>query len=856
MNARPITGRDMRNNFLIGCGLAAIACVASPSATAQNSGRRAVHLPAQSLAASLRAIGRTFGRTVAVEADLVTGRTAPALNGDLSFGEAVASLLAGTGLQAVPVGNGVAIRPADGAGGESEITVTGTRIRGAPVASTTIRIDRQTMRNAGQSSAADVFRALPQNFGGGQNPGIGANVPQGKGSDLAGGSSVNLRGLGSDATLTLLDGRRLSYDGALQSIDVSAIPFGAIERIDVVPDGASALFGSDAVAGVVNIVLRRDFDGLETSARVAGSTDGGNAQQQYGLTAGQRWSSGSVLLAYEYGRTTPITADQRSYAATRTPGVTLFPYLRHHNAALTLRQEIVPGLSFDLDALYNKRWHELSAPLDRSGDLTSSRFDGFDTSESWAVAPSLTLALPTDWQAVLAGSYGWDRVHYGGTYYFGPTVLDAGSGAYRNTTENVELSANGKLFHLPGGSAKLAIGAGFRRNGFERMSSRGAAERIDRGQDSYYGFAELSLPLVGPDLGVRLIDRLDLSLAARYERYPGLATVTTPKLGIIYAPTPDLSLKGSWGRSLRAATLYEQYSPRTALLYDASTLGGSTAPGTTAILLLGGNAALKPERSVNWSATLAIHPRTLAGAELEISLFNVRYRNRIVSPILFESRALSDPLYLDRVTANPSAAVQAAALAQAVSFINASSGSYDPAGVVAIVDNRNVNAGRQTAHGIDVLGRYRFALGGGTLAATLNLSWIDSKQQIGPGLPTTQLAGILFNPPHLRGRGELSWTGGALTATAALNYIGPVRDTRSGVATRIAGMTPVDLILRYRRAPGRRLLDGIDVIASAQNLFNAKPAPIATQLFMDTPYDSTNYTPFGRVLSLTLTKSW
>jgi len=847
----------MRNDYLIGCGLAAIACMACLPAAAQDTGRRVVHLPAQPLAASLRSIGRTFGRTVAVDAALVAGRTAPPLEGSFGFDEAIATLLAGSGLEAVPVGDGVAIRPvASAAQGEGEITVTGTRIRGAPVASTTIRIGREAMRDAGQASAADVFRALPQNFGGGQNPGIGANVPQGKGADLAGGSSVNLRGLGSDATLTLLDGHRLSYDGALQGVDVSAIPFGAIDRIDVVPDGASALFGSDAVAGVVNIVLRRDLDGLETSARVAGSTDGGNFQQQYGATAGKTWSSGSALLAYEFARSTPITADQRAYAATRTPGVTLFPYLKHHNAALTFRQEIVPSLTFDLDGLYNKRWHELSAPLDPSGDLSVSRFDGHNATESWAAAPSLTLALPADWQAVLAGSYGWNRVDYGGTYYFGPTVLDAGSGAYRNTTENVELSGNGKLFGLPGGAAKLALGAGFRRNGFERMSSRGASERIDRGQDSYYGFAELSLPLIGPDQQLPLAERLDLSIAARTERYPGLATVTTPKLGIIYAPTPDVSLRGSWGRSFRAATLYEQYSPRTALLYGASTLGGSAANGATAILLLGGNSALKPERSVNWSATLAVHPRALAGAELEISWFDVLYRDRIVTPIAFESQALSDPLYRDRITANPSAAAQGAVLAQAVSFINASGGSYDPAAVVAIVDNSNVNAGRQAAHGLDVLGRYRFTLAGGTLSTTLNLSWLESHQQIGPDLPVTQLAGELFNPPHLRGRGEIGWTGGALTVTAALNYIGPVRDTRTSPAPRIAGMAPLDLTFRYRRPPGHRLLDGIDLIASAQNLFNAAPAPIATRLFMDTPYDSTNYSPFGRVLSLTVTKSW
>lgn len=844
----------MRNYHLMSCAVGAAACLAVAPVSAQTTEQRPVRLPAQPLAASLVSIGTQFGRTVAVDSQLVAGRTAPPLDADLTFEEALAVVLAGSGLEAVPFGTGVLIRPTSQAMRTEDVTITGTRIRGGQVASTTIRIGREAMRDAGQSSAADVFRALPQNFGGGQNPGIGSNVPQGKGADLAGGASVNLRGLGSDATLTLLDGRRLSYDGALQSVDISAIPFAAIDRIEVVPDGASALFGSDAVAGVVNILLRRDFDGLEMSARLAGSTDGGNFQQQYGAAGGQTWASGSAFLAYEYARSTPITAEQRSYAAERTPGVTLYPSLRHHNAALTVRQEIAPGLQFDLTALFNKRWHALTAPLDESGDLAASRFEGRNSSESRALAPSLELELPAEWRIALAGSYGWNRVRYGGTYHYGDEAIDAGSGAYRNVNEAAELAGNGKLFDLPGGSAKLALGSGFRRNRFERVSSRGASERIDRRQDSYYGFAELSLPLVGPDMHA-FVDRFDLSLAARTEHYPGLATVTTPKFGVIIAPTPDVSLKASWGRSFRAATLYEQYTPRSAVLYRAATLGGAAGTGT-AILLVGGNAALEPERSTNWSATLALHPRSLPGATLELSWFSVDYRDRIVTPILFRSQALSDPIYRDRVTASPSAAAQAAALAEAISFINAAGAAYDPANVVAIVDNSNVNAGRQTARGIDVLGRYRFSIGAGTLTTTLNLSWLKSTQQIRPELPETRLAGTLFNPPHLRGRGEVNWNGGPFSITAALNYIGPVRDTRGSPAVRVDGMAPFDLTVRYRRPAGPGLFDGLDIAASGQNLFNDKPDPIATSLFLDTPYDSTNYSPFGRVLSLSVTKSW
>src|SRR3546814_1212331 len=89
--------------------------------------------------------------------------------------------------------------------------------------------------------------------------------------NLASTSTLNLRGLGPDATLTLINGHRIAYDGAFQGVDISAIPLAALDRLEIVADGASALYGSDAVGGVANIILRRDFDGIWSSARISGT---------------------------------------------------------------------------------------------------------------------------------------------------------------------------------------------------------------------------------------------------------------------------------------------------------------------------------------------------------------------------------------------------------------------------------------------------------------------------------------------------------------------------------------------------------------------------------------------------------
>src|SRR3546814_10354170 len=118
------------------------------------------------------------------------------------------------------------------------------------------------------------------------------------------------------------------------------------------------------------------------------------------------------------------------------------------------------------------------------------------------------------------------------------------------------------------------------------------------------------------------------------------------------------------------------------ILFRPGTLGGSGFPAGSAVALVqGGNLDLKPERATNWSATLAIHPPSLSGARLELSYFNTRYRGRIVTPIGLQSQALTNTIYRDYVTLNPSAAQVSALVANVATFINASGAPFDPATV-------------------------------------------------------------------------------------------------------------------------------------------------------------------------------
>jgi outer membrane receptor protein involved in Fe transport len=851
----------MRNDYLIGCGLAAIACVATLPASAQEEGRRAIRLPAQPLAASLRAVARTFGRTVSVEAGLVAGKTAPALDGKLSFDEALAALLAGTGLETRPVGTGVAIRPAAmiGGAGEDDITVTGTRIRGGKVPSPVIVVSRDAARDQGQGSLGEIARSLPQSFGGGQNPGLGFNVPVASGVDVGGGSSLNLRGLGSDATLTLLDGHRLAYGGSRQAIDVSVIPLGALDRIEVVADGASALYGSDAVGGVANIILRRDLDGIETRARLGTSTDGGDFQQQYGLTGGAHWRGGGVLVAYEFNRATAIDAEDRDYAAVRSRGLRLLPATRSNSVVISLQQDLGDRLQFMVDGVYNQRGTLFIYPEDPSGDLAIARDVSQTREKAFVIAPSLTWRLPNDGRVELAGSYGTDRVRYQDSDITPPAAPFVSGGCYCNRMVALELSGDTPLFSLPGGDARLALGLGYRRTGLTTSRFPSDPQDFNASQASTYGFAELELPFVSPGNARPGLVSLSLDAAVRYERYRDIGSIATPKFGLIWSPIEGLELKGSWGKSFRAPTLQQRYQTSLVFLFPAATLGGTGfASDATVLYRQGGNPDLRPERAASWSLGAALKPAAVPGLSIELSYFSTHYVDRIVAPIGFITQSLSSPLYAPQVTNAPSRSLVDATRAAAGIFTLAGVRSYDPAKVVAIVDNSSVNAGRQPAHGIDAIVRYKARLGArDTLTLDANASYLVSSRQISSTQPVIPLAGILFNPPHWRGRGSLSWDHARVGATATLNYVGDLSDTRTSPALKVPGQATVDLALRFRTGDGgSNALRGIEFILAAQNLFDTPPPLITTGSVTDTPYDSTNYSPVGRFVSFTIAKKW
>jgi outer membrane receptor protein involved in Fe transport len=198
---------------------------------------------------------------------------------------------------------------------EVEIVVTGSNIRGRRDGPSPVQVrTRQELEREGSSTVAEAIAALPQNFGGTANEDTVLTGTDRSIQNPTLGSSANLRGLGSDATLTLVNGRRLPGAGSNGDfVDLSVIPFAAVERIEILPDGASAIYGSDAIGGVVNIILRRRFEGAETRLRVGTATQGNLWDYQFAQVAGSTWSTGSVLLAYEFNHRDNLANADRAF---------------------------------------------------------------------------------------------------------------------------------------------------------------------------------------------------------------------------------------------------------------------------------------------------------------------------------------------------------------------------------------------------------------------------------------------------------------------------------------------------------------------------------------------------------------
>jgi iron complex outermembrane recepter protein len=730
------------------------------------------------------------------------------------------------------------------------VTVTGTRIRGGTTPSPVITIGSEQIQQEGFADLGEVIRSVPQNFNGGQNPGV-IGVASGVGNqDLTGGSSLNLRGLGADASLTLLNGRRLAYDGFSQAVDISAIPVEAVERLEIIPDGASAVYGSDAVGGVANVILKSDFDGVALGARYGGATDGGLATREYNATAGTTWPSGGLIATFKDVDVDPIHASQRSYTQHLIEPYTIYGASDSRSGLVSVHQSMGDVAELRLDALKTER------DMTRYVSQTGSYYRYSPETSITLVSPSVAFFLSHDWTLTLGGTYGKDE-----NIDARHLVSAAGSSlvtdtCYCNKGRSWEVGAEGPLFPVGGGDARLAVGVGSRKDEFKYVpsvsgSSYGGDER------ARFAYAELGVPFVSPSSGVPGIHRLEFSAAVRGEDYDSFGRVTTPKFGVIYDPTADFTFKASWGKSFKAPTLLQRYQDKTAFLWSASTVGASGSPAdATALMSYGGNADLHAERARTWTASLALHPEALPGLEAELTRFDIDYTDRVIEPVNY-LQALSNPAYADFVDRSPTPTqIQSLLAVYGSAFYNLSGVAYDPGNVVAIIRDQYVNAARQRIRGVDLSGSYRFDLGDSRLTVRGSASWLDSTQTTSAGQPKHALAGTVFNPARLNGRLGAVWVSGGFSASGFVNYTSGVINHLATATEKTASFTTIDTTIDYDIGPHAGAFSGLTFGLSVQNLLNRAPPLYTAAVATYVPYDATNYSAIGRFVSVSVSKRW
>ncbi|MEM8773288.1 MAG: TonB-dependent receptor [Pseudomonadota bacterium] len=898
------TPRCRRNRLFVSAATGiALALSASP-VLAQQGTPTQVELRAQSLGDALLQIGNTYGVTVIAPDTLVRGKTAPRISDSLTAEQAVARVLRGSGLTYRRTRNGgfvVAqqtaqaepVRPPPRANVEERpepeepmmadtIVVTGTNIRGlAPESSPTLQFNREDIIATGAPTAQDFIRTIPQISGAGSN-GFSGQLPNDNNSafNVSFGSPVNLRGLGPSATLVLLNGRRVPRSsGVAEFVDISLFPGSALERVDVVLDGASSIYGSDAVAGVANFILRDDLDGIETSVRYGTVTEGDFDQVRASAAAGTTWSTGNVMVAYEYFDQDFLSAEDRDFAADSILPNFLVPAQERHSVVVSGRQELGSNVTLSGDFLFGSRDNEQSQT-----DFTGL-FESISTTDLFSIGGGLVWDIDSSWTVELTGTYGVTTIDNArDSDLLGPQQQDISSELY---TVGVNLS--GPLLSLPGGDLRFATGGQFRGEDFDNvdisfdesgMSVSELSAALNR--DIWSAYGELFVPVFGLDNRRPGLERLELNVSVRAEDYSDFGTTVDPKVAVLWQPVEGFRLRGSWGTSFNApilgragATDSFAFPAPTSLINQLFGFesAGPEVDDIVALFLRGTAPGLVAETAETWSVGAQYEQSWGAhSVNLSVDRYDISFENRLgflpipgsVSPFNSINVAFSNPELLPPGTVifNPSLQQVEDALASVAQGVtNFFFDPFIPADVSAIsfaplFDNNAITE----VEGVDINANYHLDAGHGVFNAGVNIAVITKFDQSGSStVPAVDISNTLFNPLDLTLRGNLGYSNDNLSVNVFSNYANAYRESSDPNSERIEDWLTFDVSVVYDFSSGRDrgMLSGLSLGLFVTNVFDDAPplTPLPSGIFPNiTRYDPANASPIQRFIAFEVTK--
>lgn len=880
--------------------LALGALATSVDAYAQTAPVTEFDIPAQPLESALRKLAESQNLQIIFTPEDVKGVMTAGVKGRFTAREAIQELVKGTGLTVTTNGSNVfAIKPAIARGARTseaeaaavpaestgsvhkaeQITVTGTNVRGVKdIAAPSITITHSEIQQSGVATTEDLFRSLPQNFALiAPDAFFGTGVSNIAQQNYGRASAVDLRGLGPQSTLVLLNGNRLAGTLSGRVVDVSTIPLSIIDRVEVVTGGRSAIYGSDAVGGVVNLITRHDFTGAESQITYGGSQYGGD-RLQFSQSIGRNGERGGFVAAYDYSREWVLDLVER--------GLVISPA---SNGRIPLRRDLLPDswrhsgfvsgwfalsnrVELYADALYTDKNSKAFSNQDLQPRGTRISFNFTDySSEVYRVTTGAKIDLNRAWSLDLSGGISEDKDTRRSNGFIDLGTISASFGV--NTDDKVALStlsaiASGPLWSIAGAVPKAAIGVQTRQERFEGANPATGAKISKRDRTVNSAFGELVIPLFeeSSPAGIR---HLEVSLAGRQDDYSDFGSTLNPQVGLIWKPTREFAFRSAYSSAFRAPALVEKGAINSVQIFDRS--DPRTGGNSPVLMWFDGNPNLGPEKAKTASAGIDWNPAFAPRSRVSLNLFDIRYRNRIDVPATGADLALvlqREQRFPDLITRNPSASQVAAILGTDSDGViaNNTGRAWNPATQdilsvfpdLIVFDDRINNIALEKVRGVDLLINSEIPLGPGSWNVGVNATYtLSHKRSLTATSPEFDLVNEVGKPAKFRARANAGWKQGPWGAFAYINFVNSYKNPFSTTSTRIGSWTTIDASLRFdgSRPLVLKWLAGISATLSVENVFNKAPPLFANSSF-DLLYDPTNASATGRYVSLRLVKSW
>jgi len=728
--------------------------------------------------------------------------------------------------------------------------VTGTHIRGNTDSAFPITIyTREVIESSGAGTLQEFIQKIPQNFNGGASETtVGSVVGGGNATNTVDGTGVNLRGLGNDATLVLVNGRRVAPANTVANfVDLAMIPLYAVDRIEIVTDGASAIYGADAVGGVVNIILGRNLDGAETRARYGSVTSGSTTEREFGQTVGHGWDSGSAQLIYDYWDRTPLNASSRSYTQSAPAPFMLLPEQLRHGAFLSANDSVTDSIELLTEGTYAHRSTDKDLTLLGIPERLSAVIDDYSGSAG------ARIELPHGAQIELTGSYTASDTHY--TFVPAGTTTPEFDERAKSQILSIDAKLDGKSFSLPAGDVRYAIGAQFRREEFD-YTDRLAMSEFDPAREVEAVFAEFRVPLLGPLSEASPALRLEVTLADRGERYDEFGFTNNPQLGLIWRPFAELEARATYGTSFRAPLLSD-LNPVPFEVVPVPEPDPTTGGETNTLAVFGGNPDLKPEKARTWTVGLDFSSRSAPEFRASATYYDIRFTDVVTDPEFSVDvlNVLSDEAILGTsiIQRNPSPA-RVQQLAAGPGYANLF--GIDLATIGAVFDSRKHNLSIECTRGLDLDGAWSAPSVLGNIELGLTGTYVFRfDTRFTRNAPKVSILNTASNPVDLRMRGRAIIQHGSLTLATFINFTNSYQENDTAGTREIPTWTTVDATLKYRFNTEHGPLADSALLLSITNLLDRAPPLVPNQQF-GINFDGANANALGRFLAVQLSKRW